>query len=77
MFDPFVFDVSNLQIIFALNFLAGFCLVCIILPIDLLVMSFMRYIRFQFHVIADDLVSAPKENIKYTEQNCKLTEGFN
>lgn len=47
---------AHLQMIFVLNFLAGFCLVCIILPIDLLVMSFMRYIRFQFEVINDDLV---------------------
>lgn len=45
------------QIIFVLNWLAGFTLVCIILPIDLLCMSFMRYIRFQFEVIKDDLVN--------------------
>lgn len=45
-----------LQIIFVLNFLGGLSLVCIILPIDNLVMSFMRYIRFQFYVIRDDLV---------------------
>lgn len=45
------------QIIFVLNWLAGFTLVCCILPIDLLCMSFMRYIRFQFEVIKDDLVN--------------------
>lgn len=42
--------------IFALSFLAGITMVFIILPIDLLVMSFMRYIRFQFDVIERDLV---------------------
>lgn len=45
-----------LQVYFGFNFLAGFMLVCCILPIDLMVMSYMRYIRFQFEVLKNDLV---------------------
>lgn len=45
------------KVYFVLNFLAGFSLVCCILPIDLMVMSYMRYIRFQFGLLKQDLVN--------------------
>lgn len=45
------------KVYFVLNFLAGFSLVCCILPIDLMVMSYMRYIRFQFGLLKKDLVN--------------------
>lgn len=45
------------KVYFVLNFVGGFLLVCCILPIDLMVMSYMRYIRFQFGVLKKDLVN--------------------
>lgn len=67
--------IVQIKVIFVLNFLAGFCLVCIILPIDLLVMSFMRYIRLQFYVIKDDLVC--KNDVKFVKFFNGLMKYFN
>lgn len=55
--ELFFLELNCLQVYFGLNFLGGFMLVCCILPIDLMVMSYMRYIRFEFEVLKNDLVN--------------------
>lgn len=56
------------KVYFVLNFLAGFSLVCCILPIDLMVMSYMRYIRFQFGLLKKDLVNYAEPGVPRRER---------